>query len=265
MPNQPQSNYRRAIVTYLDILGFREIVSSKSASEIAQILVTLKEISSDGNDAETVLEPGDAGSIAFSDAVVRVCPVDAGHKTGAVYHELNSLAFAQAALAEEGVFLRGGVTIGDISFDPAARFIFGPALVRAYDLESNFAIYPRIVIDPSLIAAHSQEIALRGDGHTVEQDWKYVSEVIAKADDQLYFIDYLRVAMDAVESGDLPSPDYLLHHRERVISAASLLKGFYNAKQKYYWLSNYHNATAKKILKGKKREVCLIKTDDLGQ
>lgn len=45
--------------------------------------------------------------------------------------------------------------------------IYGPALVKAYDLESNFAIYPRIVLDPELIKAHRLEPALRGGAYGI--------------------------------------------------------------------------------------------------
>jgi len=161
MPATQSFPYRRAIVTFIDILGFREIVAQRSSDEIGEILEQLRGIASDGNEG-VVLEAGLAASLAFSDSVVRVCPVDTQRKTGAVFYELLSLVFAQAHLAARGVFLRGGVTIGNIFFDQETKMIYGPALVKAYDLESNFAIYPRIVLDPELIKAHRLEPALRG-------------------------------------------------------------------------------------------------------
>ena len=44
---------------------------------------------------------------------------------------------------------RGGVAIGDIYHDDEA--VFGPGLVRAYDIESNVAKFPRIVVDHEVL------------------------------------------------------------------------------------------------------------------
>jgi len=44
---------------------------------------------------------------------------------------------------------RGGVAIGDIYHDDEA--VFGPGLVRAYDIESNVAKFPRIVVDQEVL------------------------------------------------------------------------------------------------------------------
>jgi hypothetical protein len=41
--------------------------------------------------------------------------------------------------------LRGGVAEGDIIHDEEG--VFGPALIRAYELESRIAMFPRVVVD----------------------------------------------------------------------------------------------------------------------
>ena len=62
------------------------------------------------------------------------------------------IAFAYTFMFEsmqKGLWIRGGITIGD--FAVTGNFIYGNALVRAYELENSSAIYPRILVDHKLI------------------------------------------------------------------------------------------------------------------
>ncbi|AZZ75420.1 hypothetical protein CCX46_09725 [Pseudomonas sp. RU47] len=49
-------------------------------------------------------------------------------------------------LFNAGYIVRGGITCGDVFFDDMS--FFGPAVDRAYELESKKAVTPRILIDP---------------------------------------------------------------------------------------------------------------------
>jgi hypothetical protein len=59
------------------------------------------------------------------------------------------LTFTQLLSAYLEFFIRGGVTVGDIVHDE--HVVFGPALNRAYYLESQVADKPRIVLDPECL------------------------------------------------------------------------------------------------------------------
>ena len=52
----------------------------------------------------------------------------------------------QIAAALKGFYVRGAVTVGNLFHDAAC--VFGPALVRAHDLELRKAKFPRIILDP---------------------------------------------------------------------------------------------------------------------
>jgi hypothetical protein len=56
------------------------------------------------------------------------------------------LGMIQVGAAMEGHLVRGGLTAGQIFHTDKA--VFGPALNRAYELESKIAVFPRIVVDP---------------------------------------------------------------------------------------------------------------------
>jgi hypothetical protein len=66
-----------------------------------------------------------------------------------VFNFLLRLIFTQLFSAHLGFFIRGGVTVGDIVHDE--HVVFGPALNRAYHLESQVADKPRIVLDPECL------------------------------------------------------------------------------------------------------------------
>src|ERR1019366_8200325 len=142
--------YRRSIFTFLDFLGFGELVKEeKSANVIDGILGTLRYETTPAAFAEKHLE---ISSLSFSDSTVRAVPIESGSKptplaNGILYYELMTLILAQSYLScRHGRFLRGALTIGDIYLRGAT--VFGPALVHAYKLESECAVYPRIIIDP---------------------------------------------------------------------------------------------------------------------
>lgn len=240
--------YRKAIVTFIDILGFKEIVKTRSATDIHEILSELADWS--GGDTDYIAEEDEAsipvgltGAIAFSDNVVRVCPIDTdeddegGH--GALFHELLSLVHVQAKLAERGIFLRGGMTVDDIHM--SARMVFGPGLVRAYELESSLAIYPRIVIDPGAIQALFENPAMRGHDD-VEDDLEYIDNLVRQGEDGFYFVDYLKACRSELNNPGEGFPLKLREHAAFITEAAAKFGQLTSAKQKYLWLARYHNA-----------------------
>jgi hypothetical protein len=82
--------------------------------------------------------------------------------------------------------LRGAISNGLISMEPDKSIpddiIFGPALVRSYELESNKASYPRIIIDFDVI------------GKADQSDETLWPNYFHKDADGEFFIDYLFAA-----------------------------------------------------------------------
>lgn len=236
--------YRKAIVTFVDILGFKEIVKTRSAAEIHEILSELADWSGGDmdhldNDEDVSLPVGIAGAVAFSDNVVRVCPIDSdevGH--GAFFHELLSLVHVQAKLTEHGIFLRGGLTVDDIYM--SAGMVFGPGLVRAHELESSLAIYPRIVVDPAAIHAFFESPAMRGHDD-LEDDLEYIDDLVRQGEDGFYFVDYLKACRSELKNPAAGFPMKLREHARFVTEAAANFGELTSAKQKYLWLARYHN------------------------
>ena len=63
--------------------------------------------------------------------------------------------FFQSFALQKGILTRGSITIGKLYIDDI--FIHGEALVRAYQLESHVANYPRIIYDSEIAMSFIQE------------------------------------------------------------------------------------------------------------
>jgi hypothetical protein len=140
-------------------------------------------------------------------------------------------------MVKEGYFIRGGVTIGDIRVEEST--VFGPAIVKAYRLESEFAVYPRVVIDPLVFEEFETSELLRSRGHTIEEDRRFLSELVRRDSDGLYFINYLRAILDNLEEGE--EPEFLLTHKQRILESASDHTGLNKIAAKLLWAATYHN------------------------
>lgn len=136
--------YELRLVAFFDILGWRNeiLAAGNDPRHIARLAAAVRMFNAN---AEAV---GDAGArlTTFSDNVVFSKPFAPGD----VEWLLQGLATTQLGLAVSGFLIRGAVTVGLIHHDE--HIVFGPALNRAYELESKVAIYPRILIDAPALA-----------------------------------------------------------------------------------------------------------------
>jgi hypothetical protein len=80
----------------------------------------------------------------FSDNVV----ISANKPKKSLPRFLSMAVGLQLATTMQGFLMRGGITMGNIVHDK--RAVFGPALNRAYELESKIAKYPRVIFDPDI-------------------------------------------------------------------------------------------------------------------
>lgn len=118
-----------------------------------------------------------------------------------------------------GLLVRGGITVGYCFSDDL--MVWGKALVRAYEIESTIAIYPRIVIDP-----FADEI------FDFLSKPKY-KNLICKDFDGLYFINIFY----SDKPTGLPFLEELIYDIEKRIEA--LDKTNLKERQKLKWLLNY--------------------------
>ena len=140
--------------------------------------------------------------------------------------------------------MRGGVTIDDICFE--GSMVFGPAMNKAYRLESEFAVYPRIVIDPAVFEAHEKEPLPRNDIHDVATEHEYFHALVRRGTDGIYFIDYLRGMVTEFDEEGMEF-DFFAMHKDRIVESAAKHKKLNTVAAKYLWLATYHNTFMREI------------------
>jgi len=140
-----QGTYEKRVVLFLDILGFRDLVKNHREAEILDALSIPKELAGHYPfDGSTHMELS-----AFSDSIVVSERIISNFN---VQRMIGYSAFLYLRFLAKGILTRGGIALGNLHHRDGV--VFGPALNEAYQLESELAFYPRIVIsNTSYIAA----------------------------------------------------------------------------------------------------------------
>ena len=153
-------------VVFVDFLGFSNIVAS-SDDKMADLLKILKALQSSRSDFGITHHPIDEklGSIevkaalsAFSDHVVISYPLERMYVHKGLNeqtipyivmdHARSLISDIAAAAFTLGLLVRGGMTIGKLYHREGV--VFGQGLIDAYRLESEVAVYPRVVLSTSM-------------------------------------------------------------------------------------------------------------------
>lgn len=230
-------SYQTAIISYVDILGFQNLLNSDSPGHISKIIRLLKEAhvpSQEIKDLDRVEFQN------FSDLVVRYTPIDTPANvqspSGLLFSELLSLTYAQSRLVSDGIILRGAVTVGQIR--RSRGVIYGPGLAEAYRLEKG-ATYPRIVLRPDILRLLRTDPRLRRHDFATEK--KFIGRLI-RIEDGYVFLDYLRGILSEYDDPE-GFTDFLRRHRAVILDNLARWKRNAEIRKKYRWLAQYHNST----------------------
>ena len=134
------------MIAFIDVMGFGALVDASINDEISNEII--KRISDAILSSQESLEEPYASYqfTQFSDSFVisrpvKASPVDQAHFTLAVLNVIDEFLISE-------LLLRGGITQGKLIHND--KLLFGPAMNRAYELESKVAKVPRIILDPNL-------------------------------------------------------------------------------------------------------------------
>lgn len=164
--------YKKYIVAYIDILGFKELINkseinqkdfikihdalnrfnllkSKQSWEKARILMSVEEDVQKKIETDFYIE-NMVHCSCFSDGVI--IAVEANEKINERCSALIALlAKISNELLREKITIRGAISYGNLYVDDSSDIYFGKALVEAYTLESTISKYPRIILSANLI------------------------------------------------------------------------------------------------------------------
>jgi hypothetical protein len=138
------------VVVFIDILGWKSIVEKSVANKSLRMQMhnaihSLGMLTDEYVTEETVEHPSEDEFTQFSDSIIISFPYTHSLDVGRLIRLVSGF---QSTMLLSGFLVRGGITVG-LMFHQG-RIAFGPAVNRAYDLESKIACFPRVVIDPEL-------------------------------------------------------------------------------------------------------------------
>ena len=234
--------YKDAIVAFYDILGFGHYIENNK-DEPQKVHDLFKRIASSAKFDERATKVDGRRFIHFSDTFVRTTPIfDEKGKPigfGSLFNEILSAIHIQIQLVANGEgFLRGSITHGKIQHSNTE--IFGPALVAAYKLETESAVFPRIIVDPETLKAVRDTGIFCRIGHDSTTNRKYCEELLRQGDDGIWFVEYLHHAVSELGNDEDYLP-FLGEHKKAIIQQAEKAEKISKISHKYTWLAKYHN------------------------
>lgn len=208
--DQPEVQYEKRIVAFVDVLGFSNLVYSRTTGLISRYFNFVTH-----NFQEAVSKYG-FRFLIVSDSIVLSAP---DNKESLKLCVMVLYRLQQKLIEEEGILLRGGVSHGDLYMGAEDNIMFGPALINAYKLELQ-AKYPRIIMDRSFITRYYRDTKELLD----ELVWVRYQSSGGYIPDFVY-LDYFRGIVFSTQKRKL----------EKVVS--TLKAGYYNNEhiEKFEW------------------------------
>jgi hypothetical protein len=233
-----------SVVSYIDILGYREMaMKAEHAKQEQEFLRNIRRAFSEG---QKMLK-GDFGPKigakdryvikAFTDNIVFGYPINPIQGLGDAEVELGSafemLSLFQHWMANEGFFIRGAISIGDVYIDDTV--VVGKGFTEAYNGEALLARDPRIILTDSAVEAVKKHLEYYTDQARAPQS----RDLYRDSDGQL-FLNYLESVLIAEEDHG-PFYEELEKHKQMVEERLDEFTTRPPIWSKYLWVANYHN------------------------
>lgn len=231
MAETSEKNYSERYVGFLDILGFSNIVNSSAASlEGAKKLIDAVEKIASFHQEYSESDPDDFQAQTFSDCIV----MSENASPGGLAHLMSALSHASLELLELGIFVRGGLAKGLLYH--SGQVVIGPALIKAYRIESTTARFPRILIDELTHLDFDKP-----DYEKARSEWD-IEPKIAYADDGPPFLD----ALNLIRHVDQFPEHVIVAEKIRTLIEEALQRSIYEPThyEKLRWLAIYWNGVA---------------------
>lgn len=246
-------SYKTAIVAFIDILGFKEIVkkSERNPRQLKTIYESLgflkkREVPSNWNLQLIEIEEdaqkrglfnfdiiSRTHSTAFSDSIVVSVFVSDENINTSLSTLIANLSFVGSKLIMDGIIIRGGITIGKIIHSETG-IVFGQGLIEAYQLETRSAKYPRIILSDSLISKLNYPLESKKDRFPYHQYLKRFSDGCVGLHQLMYF--------QVLQSSEKLSKTRLINNlkkaKKTIIDGLDGSFEYPDVYEKYLWLKN---------------------------
>lgn len=175
--------YQNRLCLFLDILGFSALVKGQDCDVVYQII---RKIKRELKSSKDYMEKIGSSPIAttFSDCIVLSVEV----KNEDVAEASNILVTATVKMLQDtylnqAIALRGGMAYGKLYHKGDG--VFGPAMIKAYELESQYADWPRVIFDRSVVEHFKDKNGLPSIGYTNYGDGFFGVDCLNRIEDVL--------------------------------------------------------------------------------
>ncbi|MEW6199130.1 MAG: hypothetical protein AB1601_10790 [Planctomycetota bacterium] len=246
--------YIDRVVAFVDILGFSRLIAAadndRPAVELIDELerVLGEDVAAQWHgplaghpDAEALAESEGKGKIEITNFTIKmfsdcICTAAPPNYFGYMWTVLN-LANIQKALLKHRILLRGAIALGRHYQSDAV--IFSEALVRAYQLESHVAMYPRIILDAPLVSRFVQCLP-EGNAREV-----MMNILLLRDSDNQVFVNYHSLVNDS-EINRTRERNLELE-RKLIVEGRVEHSDDFSIMTKLAWLERYHNFVCQRM------------------
>lgn len=238
--------YQDRVIVFIDILGFKEIIESTIDAKGKQKTKKVRELKKLLSLSKSILRehPEIAKSrvvTRFSDSIVISFKYT---EPSQVFYTFLDILHLHIEFLNMGYVIRGGISHGKLYH--TKKMIFGPGLVRAYEFESKYAIYPRVIIDSEVF-----DIGVKNaiEGHSPSREREHLMNLTRQDFDGKYFVEYIESAFAEIDYAEANFPNYLITLKK--VITTGLQHSDVRVVQKFVWLKDKYNAFLKQITENK--------------
>lgn len=246
-PGKPkhQAGYNSYLVTFIDIMGFKDFIEKEHEGDPEPILKIIKSFKKINHICRYRMCDDEHNKRVlvnfFSDSIIRRIPLDSLSDEDILYvlgYEMYQLALMQMTLISDGILIRGSMSMGKLYSQK--EIFFGPAFHEAYESESKMAVYPIILLSASIENFLTKMIL-----------YLYMDDILTLYKGPVPFdcfnhggiyINYLYLLLNA-RIFDKPQErdEFMAEHKKLIETSLIGHQHDYRVVSKYQWLKKYHN------------------------
>lgn len=229
-----KAKYENRLVLFLDVLGFKNLIdnSVQDNDVFDNIYQAVYEIHTYENKSGKI---SSREVTTFSDSIVISYPIH-DSVLRRVFQEIRDLVLI---LLKYGFICRGGVGIGQLYHKDSV--VFGPAMIKAYELESQHAKVPRVIISNDDINKYNLnrselELKIDDDGFTYFDIYNFY---YSESGQMMYISQFIKDKLEKIISANINNPNQDV--RKKYIWLYEKLIG--GLKKKIYYIPVQKNKT----------------------
>ncbi len=225
--------YENKYIAFLDVLGFSALVESDNKEKLETYFNAISGAFDFFDEKIKQIK-----KLIISDSIILIAP----DTNDSFKHMLDAIRVLQVMLATQGIWIRGGISFGEVFYDDEKNAIIGKGYIKAYLLEQE-AIYPRIIIDPSILAkmnVNRQEFYDKYNRDTLNRpldikaihEYNFQSQKRYTSDDAIFICYASALIISSIQENNLAINNIFLNIKKN-------LYGEQKHYHKYLWLKKY--------------------------